>query len=301
MNEPLVSIVIPYFNKKDTIGRSLNSVLAQNYQFWELIIIDDCGNEKLDIGQLPKDNRISILYNDKNLGAAVTRQRGLDESKGEYIAFLDADDWWDDCLLETSVNKLREIDDCAGVYVKVIDIENTNKFRRNAYYGKTDILKTILAYRRPWQTSGIIWKRKFTGTWGSLKTNEDSWFEITSSLKNNKLIYIDEVNIYHSLDGMNHLSKLNGISNTVLNQQELFFMIYGQFYDQLTLKYKIILLNRLLRGQLRICENCDIPISREYAKRLNDRIFVPFFLLKNIFLLKIIHKLLQRTIFKINF
>jgi len=93
-------------------------VLAQTYQNWVLIIIDDCSNDKLDISVLPEHKKIIDLYNDINLGAAQTRQRGLDIAEGKYISFLDADDWWVKLFLEKCIRQLELEKKCDGVYVK---------------------------------------------------------------------------------------------------------------------------------------------------------------------------------------
>jgi len=302
VNEALVSIVIPYYNKKDTIGRSLNSVLAQNYQHWELIIIDDCGNEKLDIGQVPKDNRISILYNDKNLGAAETRQRGLDESKGEYIAFLDADDWWDENFLIYCLASLNDNVFADGAYVKtnVINADGIITLRRYCDKGFTNIRETLIQYGKPWQTGGILWKKMCCGNWGKLKTQEDSWFEIKSS-KFNVLIPVSDTFYYHDETGDNHLSIYNGNFQSTLDQQELFLMIYSDCWSKIAIKYKVILMHRLLRGQLKIMEYCSKVEILEYNSKLLDKLMLLGMISKSRIMLKIMHRIMQNSPFKIHF
>lgn len=92
----LVSIIMPSYNTAAYIADSIASVLAQTYINWELIIVDDCSSDETDIVVLPflKDNRVHYLKNERNSGAAVSRNRALSEAKGRYIAFLDSDDLW---------------------------------------------------------------------------------------------------------------------------------------------------------------------------------------------------------------
>ena len=95
----LVSIIIPYFQKKNYLLSCINSILTQEYSYFEVIIIDDeCSKEsKLfleSIRKVDKKKRIKIIYNTFNIGAGRSRNIGIKISKGNYIAFLDADDQW---------------------------------------------------------------------------------------------------------------------------------------------------------------------------------------------------------------
>lgn len=92
----LVSIVMPSYNTASFIKDSIQSVLAQSYTEWELIIIDDCSTDNTDDVVRPylKDKRIRYLKNGKNCGAAISRNLAIREAKGKWIAFLDSDDLW---------------------------------------------------------------------------------------------------------------------------------------------------------------------------------------------------------------
>ena len=95
MNE-LVSIVMPSYNTANYIEASIESVRHQTYENWELIIVDDCSTDNTDeiVKPLLSDARIRYLKNEKNSGAAISRNRALREAKGKWIAFLDSDDLW---------------------------------------------------------------------------------------------------------------------------------------------------------------------------------------------------------------
>lgn len=108
MNE-LVSIIMPSYNTARYIKDSIDSVIAQTYQNWELIIIDDCStDDSIEIINSYRDPRIRLLTNEKNSGAAISRNYGLREAKGRYIAFLDSDDIWVKEKLEKQVNFIQE-------------------------------------------------------------------------------------------------------------------------------------------------------------------------------------------------
>jgi teichuronic acid biosynthesis glycosyltransferase TuaG len=93
----LVSIIIPYYKKKDYIKKTINSILKQTYEKFEIIIINDEPGElsKNILSFLKKkDSRIKIINNKKNIGAGKSRNKGINIAKGKYIAFIDSDDVW---------------------------------------------------------------------------------------------------------------------------------------------------------------------------------------------------------------
>lgn len=97
MNKELVSIVTPVYNCEDYIGETIESVLAQTYTNWEMLLVDDCSpdNSEAIIKEYQEnDQRIKYIKLPENGGAAVARNRALAEAKGRYIAYLDADDLW---------------------------------------------------------------------------------------------------------------------------------------------------------------------------------------------------------------
>lgn len=106
----LVSIIMPSYNCSDYIEETINSVLAQTYVNWELIIVDDCSSDDtLEILKKvqDKDNRIIVHQLEVNSGAAVARNKALEKAQGEYIAFLDSDDLWSPNKLELQINFMK--------------------------------------------------------------------------------------------------------------------------------------------------------------------------------------------------
>ena len=107
--EGLVSIIMPSYNTALYIEETIQSVLNQTYPNWELIIVDDCSTDNTDeVLEKIKDHRIHYLKNEKNSGAAVSRNKALRESKGQWIAFLDSDDLWMPNKLEKQIRFMEE-------------------------------------------------------------------------------------------------------------------------------------------------------------------------------------------------
>lgn len=92
----LVSIITPSYNTAKFIGKTIESVQTQTHRNWELIIVDDCSSDNTDevVADYLNDDRIKYIKNEKNSGAAISRNRALREAKGKWIAFLDSDDLW---------------------------------------------------------------------------------------------------------------------------------------------------------------------------------------------------------------
>lgn len=102
----LVSVVIPVYNAERFIGQTIESVQAQTYQEWELIIVDDCSSDhswKIVQSYVRKDSRIKTIKLEKNSGVAIARNSGIKQAKGKYIALLDSDDIWLEDKLERQV------------------------------------------------------------------------------------------------------------------------------------------------------------------------------------------------------
>ena len=103
---PEISIITPVFESELFIKLTIESVLNQTYQNWELIIIDDAssdGSVKIAESFATKDKRIKLIKLDSNKGPAAARNRGIKEASGRYIAFLDSDDLWHKDKLEKQI------------------------------------------------------------------------------------------------------------------------------------------------------------------------------------------------------
>ena len=127
MND-LVSIITPSYQTASFIAETIESVLAQTYTNWEMIIVDDCSTDATDEVVAPYlgDSRIRYLKNEKNSGAAVSRNRALREAKGRWIAFLDSDDLWSPKKLEKQIAFMEE-NHYAFSYTKYEEIGENSK------------------------------------------------------------------------------------------------------------------------------------------------------------------------------
>lgn len=105
----MVSVIIPCYNASKYVSHAIESVLRQNVDT-EIIIIDDCSNDSTEekVKKYLSIDRVHMLCNSKNIGVAASRNIGVQRAKGEYIAFLDADDYWREDKLEKQIALLEE-------------------------------------------------------------------------------------------------------------------------------------------------------------------------------------------------
>lgn len=111
MKDGLVSIITPTYNCGSFIAETIETVLAQTYQNWEMIIVDDVSTDntkEIVMEYIKKDSRIKYKKLDENSGAAVARTTAMQLAEGQYMAFLDSDDLWTSDKLERQLNFMKE-------------------------------------------------------------------------------------------------------------------------------------------------------------------------------------------------
>ena len=108
MEKPLVSVVMPVYNGERYIGKAIESALGQEVPV-EVLVIDDCSADgtELAVMKYMDSGKIRYIQNEQNMGAARSRNRGVKEARGKYIAFLDADDWWEEGKLAAQLAALE--------------------------------------------------------------------------------------------------------------------------------------------------------------------------------------------------
>lgn len=122
-NEPAVSIVVPLYNKQDHIADTIASVLSQTEQDFELIVVNDGSTDASVEAIQPYIGRI-VFIDQANSGPSIARNRGIEEAKGRYIAFLDADDLWLPKKLEVQLSYMESHPDVMWSALNIIEVRN---------------------------------------------------------------------------------------------------------------------------------------------------------------------------------
>lgn len=124
---PTISIIVPAYNCEKYLEETVESVIAQTWQDWEMLILDDCSKDSTyeKMRELARrDSRIRIFRNPQNMGAAATRNRGICKAKGEWIAFLDSDDLWAEKKLEKQIHLQKQNQDAVFIFTGSAFIED---------------------------------------------------------------------------------------------------------------------------------------------------------------------------------
>ena len=133
---PLVSVIVTFYNSNDTIGEAISSIVFQSYQNWEIIFIDDGSAE--DPSRILKkfsNFKINYIKLEKNYGRGYAYQRGIDNAKGEFVMFLDSDDWWYSSKMEEQINYMLANNKTNVLGTGIISAENN--FPRTVRGNKT--------------------------------------------------------------------------------------------------------------------------------------------------------------------
>ena len=137
--EPLVSIIIPIYNGEKFILETIDSVKKQTYSNWELLIIDNCSNDNtFELISLHQSSKIRVFKTELNSGGpAVPRNIGIKKANGEYIAFLDADDIWENNKLEVQIGFIQQNDFICSLASSINEkgkVIKKVKFDNNKFY-----------------------------------------------------------------------------------------------------------------------------------------------------------------------
>lgn len=197
----LVSIIIPCYNAEKYIEETIVSVINQTYSNWELIIVNDgsTDNSFAIVKEFAeKDKRISFIEK-SNSGVSDSRNKGLEKSKGDFIAFLDADDSWKPEYLEKQITNLQANQYTISYTACQLINQNGEKLNQQIRGENNPQLDDFLIQKANYNTnpSGIVYKKecfeKVKGFDVNLSNNADQDILIQMLAKGNSIGYIDEL------------------------------------------------------------------------------------------------------------
>jgi len=178
---PLVSIVIPSFNRADLIEETLDSISAQTYSNWECIIVDDGSDDDTAaiVGSyVSSDSRLSFVHRQRQpSGASTCRNIGLSLAVGKYVIFLDSDDLLASTCLEHRVALMEQNQETDFIVFPTMvfrDVPGDSPYFWNAFSDEDDFDR-FLRFDSPWQTAGPIWRRSSLDRVGFWDESAWSW------------------------------------------------------------------------------------------------------------------------------
>ena len=201
-----VSVIIPIYNRAYCLARCLDSVLFQTFTDWECILIDDGSTDgSLSVCRhyAETDSRFRV-YSQSNSGASVARNRGLELARGQYIAFIDSDDWVSGNMYEKMLYKIKEqkADICECQFQKTSgDIKNDIQQQTDNVnvLNKKEALKAVIEEKINPVVWNKIYKREIVEGlfFEKGRCNEDEFFTYKAIDKADKIIQIQDVCYYY--------------------------------------------------------------------------------------------------------
>ncbi|MCW4468409.1 glycosyltransferase family 2 protein [Flavobacterium sp. MFBS3-15] len=221
---PYFSIVIPLYNKENFVAATINSVLAQTFTDFEVIIINDVSTDNsLAVAQRFDDSRIRIISHPVNKGLSASRNTGIKNASSEYIAFLDADDLWKPEFLETIRQLIVDYPEAGLFATKYEQVYPENvivpsfKLQLTNNRGVVDFYKSNLNEAIYYPSCLCVRKIAFekAGLYDErINFGEDIDFNIRAH-QFFKLAYCDEPQVSYTMDSQNQITR-SGISNKTL-------------------------------------------------------------------------------------
>ena len=249
---PLISIIIPSFNRKSLISETLDSVLEQTYTNWECIIIDDRstdGTNAIIKEYSNRDNRFITISKPTELkpGASVSKNLGLQIARGKYIQFLDSDDILAENKLEKQIDAFQNEDEkvisvCITTHFKeimdavILDKQREDYRNFNNAEEYFALIGMIGGYYAP--ESFLISKEliNFSGYWNeNLTLNDDGEFFFRIICNSNKIIFSNDTFVRHRQKTGDNLSMLNSFqkATSLLNSWKIIEILYNTKYNKL--------------------------------------------------------------------
>lgn len=226
--KPYFSIILPVFNRAETISVAIRSVLTQSFANWELIIVDDFSTDSTvhRIKQF-SDSRIKLISNPKNMGPGFSRNIGINLARGEVISFLDSDDSYFPEFLEKTSNAFKSSEGNAGFSWTGLEVKYPRGTIQELWVPKVKISPyyTFLKQLRIGTNSGFSILRKVFDQCGgfneSLMAAEDTEF-LLRIVRKFDFVIVEETLIHIDKSGRDRLS---------LNYNKIAYS-YNQFIDQ---------------------------------------------------------------------
>lgn len=245
--QPLVSIIIPTYNRPELLKRAIQSVLTQTYKNIEIIVVDD--NSDLDLNHFREEySSVSFLTNSENRGACYSRNRGFEEANGEYVNFLDDDDELYPEKIERQIERFKVSDDekLGMITCHLIDQRSGKEVTvRNKVRG--DIYRELLARYAVSGTETMLFKKKVLQKVGvfdeTLPANQEYDLLIRVCEKYS-VDFIDEVltKKHRSVNQINtnFEKKITGAKRLYNKHRERFKRESKGFFLKMWIKYRLL-------------------------------------------------------------
>lgn len=267
----LVSIIVPVYNNELSLARCVTSLVNQTYRNIEIILVDDGSRDNSGkICDSFKDERISVIHK-SNHGVAYTRNCGIENSKGDYITFCDADDYYGDNHIEELISASKKYNSditVSGYYIKDETSGEKSLKGISGYKSKENIIKGLTINNI---YGGFCWnklfKKKIIGDIrfpDDLSLLEDTYF-LLKILQKAKLIYYLSTPSYYYCYNENSVTRSNP-KKLIKNNNSLYILSYNKIVNDIDLSENSISLIKAVKFEIALGEGWAL-LNRDYSSK----------------------------------
>ena len=283
----LVSIVVPVYNAGQFLAETISCVQAQTYRAWELLLVDDGSSDdsrEIIRQRSAKDERVRLIIQEENSGAAGARNRGIQEARGQYLCFLDADDFFDKNMLKLSFQKAMEENADICIYKAFFYDNETgeisacnfavkeNELPQNHFFSRSQITGNIFKAVMGWAWDKL-YRRNFVLNHGlrfqEQRTTNDMYFVYASLLKAGRITILDK-RLYYQRRNVK-----TSLSNTREMSWQCFYYALRKVRDELVEmgiyeEYKQDFINYALHSCIWNFNSLKEPYAEQLFHKLRD-------------------------------
>lgn len=281
MSDPLISVIIPVYNVEKYLRECLDSVLNQTLRNIEVICVDDgstdCSLEILN-SYAKCDNRVKVLKQ-LNSGAGIARNKGIDIARGNYIAFLDADDFFKPNMLEKAYNNAithntdivmfrhERYDEGNGKFYELPHMMNHTKFPNKDYFTINEISGNFYFDIYGW-TWDKLFKRelidKYNLCFQGTKIFNDMFFTYSALVVSSRISFINEILMTQRVNRSGSITKsVQNNWHCIIEALDYIknFLVFNNFYDKWHVNFSIYALHMLIFTERQLANN-----EKEYMR-----------------------------------
>ena len=244
-NIPLVSVIIPVYNVEPYLRQCLDSVICQTYTNLEILIIDDGSTDECGklCDEYKQDGRVKVFHTE-NFGLSAARNLGLDNANGEYLSFIDSDDWVDSNLLEKAVGAIEDAD---------ILCSSKNEGTYNGYEALCGLINGKISNR--------AWDKLYRKVcFSSLRFPEGRIFEDIATMF--KLLDNANIVVCKNIHGYHYRKREGSITQTHNKQY------YFDFWEAIKERYEYCAEINDKETRINLLKSCAISIASAWAWRI---------------------------------
>jgi len=231
----MISVIIPVYNTEKYLRRCLDSVLKQTYQDFEIIVINDCSpdNSATILNEyVYKDSRIHVIENEQNEGSMFARSVGYKAAQGEYLTFLDSDDFLPKDALEVLLEAMLDEDDIAVGNFNYISCDGNisiHKNRSNRYTSPESVYEALLTYKLSHSLCGKLFRKSLicdhAYVTASNMTNGEDALLFYQLAQNVRSVNVIDAQVY------NYVQNLQSSTNTYYTESKINSLFTGLSYQ----------------------------------------------------------------------